>query len=210
MLRKIGCYFLATLIISVSGYVSLGHAQPNQSLPAIVGPQTLPDTTEFYEFFTQGPEDLKGDITGIAAGDTYWVYIFGIDATSITGPPGRQIQFNLQDFETGSSFKHLGISFSLNNISAGGSDLLQCYQSSFSGGFEGLSSHGLVPGELTTGNFDLRFMFAKENSQDGWSVTPFFRLSNGTWTAFFDSSFTSTNAFDFLGAKLVVRFDAGA
>ncbi|MCH9008741.1 hypothetical protein IIA29_12195, partial [candidate division KSB1 bacterium] len=184
------------------------NAQPTKKIPPVaIGAQTLSGvgvTPTFHEFLTQpAPFEWKGNIGGIGVGDAYWIYAMGIDATGITGPAGRQIRFNLQDSETGSSFKHLGISVSLENLLAGGGDLLECYQSNN----DGLSTHVLEPGQLTLSNFDLRFLFTKQASQEGWTITPYYRLSGGEWIVFFDSTFVSSNAFDFLGAKLVVVFD---
>lgn len=182
------------------------HAQPTLTPPVTLGPKTLEGfggSANFHEFFTQPvPFDWKGNIGGIFAGEEYWIYIVGIDATDVTGPNGRQIKFNLQDAEDGSSFKHLGISFSLNNPTAGGGDLLECYQLNGN-----RSTHGLNPGELTTSNFDLRFRFRKESSGDAWDITPYFRLQGGEWTEFFDGGFLGGGAFDFQGAKLTVGFD---
>ncbi|MCZ6820848.1 MAG: hypothetical protein O7G31_15370, partial [Calditrichaeota bacterium] len=195
--------------LALSLFLGAGNvnAQPTKIPPVAIGAQTLSGvgvTPTFHEFLTQpAPFEWKGDIGGIGVGDAYWIYAMGIDATGITGPAGRQIRFNLQDSETGSSFKHLGISVSLENLLAGGGDLLECYQSNN----DGLSTHVLEPGQLTLSNFDLRFLFTKQASQEGWTITPYYRLSGGEWIVFFDSTFVSSNAFDFLGAKLVVVFD---
>ncbi|MFQ5602675.1 MAG: right-handed parallel beta-helix repeat-containing protein [bacterium] len=206
MQKTIGYFLMATLVLFAGGFLTNGNAQPNLIPPVVHGPDTLVGTgnIEVFEFFTQTDTLWKGDIGGIAAGDSYWVYIVGIDASGLTGPNGQQIQFNLQDAADNSTFKHLGISFSLSNPDAGGGGLLECYQSL---GNEGLSTQGLAPGILTADKFDLRFKFKKTIQDTGWTVTPYYRLSGGDWIVFFDGTFTASIAFDFLGAKLIVRFD---
>ncbi len=198
----LACCFIALVFITVPAM-----SEPSLTPTVTVGDTSLSGsgngTPVFHEFFTQAaPSDWKGDITGFADDDTFWVYVIGIDATALTGVQGRRVKFNLQDAETGSSFKHLGISFSLDNPDAGGGDLLECYQSSG----DGLSTHGLVPGELTRDNFDLRFSFTRAAGQ-AWTVAPYFRMEGGSWESFFDGNFTADIPFNFLGAKMVVALD---
>ncbi|MCH7679285.1 hypothetical protein IID10_07950, partial [candidate division KSB1 bacterium] len=201
--------YLSAIILTI-GFVSTGKTQPSKIPPVAVGPQTLSGfggSVGFHEFFTQpGPDSLKGDIFGIAAPDSYWVYVTGIDASGVTGPQGRKIVFNLQDSETGSSFKNLGISFAL-QIPGAGTDFLECYQAD---GIDGISTHGLGLGTLSSATLDLRFLFTKTDSLENWKIRPEFRLNSGSWTLFFDQFFTATESFDFLGAKLTVGFLKGA
>lgn len=206
-------YQFLTILLAVVAFAASGNTQPpptNFVPPVAIGPQNLSFGDDgVHEFLTQEGA-LKGDIGGIVAGEEYWVYIWGIDATSVSGVPGRRVRFHLQDSEDESSFKHLGISFSLQNSQAGGADLLECYQG-IGSTVDGISTHALAPG-LTDEPFDLRFRFTKEEAIDPWTVDPFFRLSGGEWTLFSVGQFTTSanNAFDFLGAKLVVIFDNGA
>ena len=198
----LGCAVVAGAAVSANSPASIP--------PVSVGPKTLtgdgsPPTA--YEFFLQAGSSWKGDIGGIVAGPTYSLGILGIDVTGVTGPAGRGIYFNLQDAESGSTFKHLGIQVILQDAGAGGKALLQCYQSFTS---EGLSSHGFNAGVLTEGDFDLRFDFTKASSGAGWTVTPYYRLSGGCWNQFFDGPFVGSVPFDFLGAKLATVFDHGA
>ena len=193
--------YLSAIILTIFGFVSTGKTQPSKIPPVAVGPQTLPDSVGFYEFFTQ-PNSSNGDITGIAAPDTFYLYVTGIDASGVTGLPGRKIVFNLQDSEAGSSFKNLGISFVLQKLGTG-TDFLECYQAD---GFDGSSTHDLGTGVLSTNILDLRFGFTKTSSTENWTIAPNFRLNSGAWTPFFDGSFTATESFDFLGAKLTVGF----
>jgi nitrous oxidase accessory protein NosD len=155
--------------------------------PASTGPQTLSGFgggAGAHEFILQPGSSWKGDLTGIGAGP------------------------NLQDADTGSHFKCLGINFYLDATGAGGGTLFQCYQQWTA---EGISSHGLNPGDLTADDFDLRFDFTKALTADGWNVTPYFRLSTGSWTLFTDGPFTATvGGIDFDAGKLVVGFDGGA
>jgi hypothetical protein len=160
-----------------------------------------------HEFFLQPGSSWKGDIGGIVAGPTYSLVVLDIDLTSVSGPANRVVYFNLQDAESGSTFKNLGISVRLQQSGAGGQALLQSYQSFTA---DGLSSHGFNAGELTEADLDLRFDFTKASTGAVWTVTPYYRLSGGLWTMFFDGQFTSTAPFDFFGAKLVVGFDSGA
>ncbi len=208
-MKKVAASFslIAFILVVLAGSA---FAAPSKIPPVSLGPKTLtgdgsPPTA--YEFFLQAGSSWKGDIGGIAAGPTYSLIILDIDLTGVTGPAGRQVYFNLQDAESGSTFKHLGISVRLQDTGAGGRALLQCYQSFTS---EGLSSHGFNAGELTENNLDLRFDFTKAASGDVWHVIPYYRLSGGSWTLFFDGAFNGTVAFNFLGAKLAVAFDGGA
>jgi len=204
------CYqFLVVIFLAIHAFTATINAQPSLVPPVAIGPQTLSFGTGVHEFLTQESFPLKGDIRDIIAPpNEYWVYIVGIDATDLTGSAGRRVRFHLQDFEDGSSFKHLGISFSLSNPLVGGGDLLDCFQGP---GQEGQSTHGLFQGELTANTFDLRFQFTKIESEDPWTVTPSFRLSGDEgWTIFEDGAFITTQAFNFVGAKLVVIFDNGA
>ncbi len=196
---------LSSLVVLVMCIAAFGPAvaQPAKTPPVVTGPQTLSGfggNAGLYEFLTQG-ETARGDIGGISTAEDYWVYIVGIDASGVTGPDGRQIQFNLQNTIQGET-EHLGISFSLDNPDIGGFDLLECYQSN--GG--GLLTHGLVSASLDVTVFDLRFNFSKDNAEDGWTVTPYYRLSGGSWTPFSGGSFTGNPAFDFDEAKLTVFF----
>ena len=212
-MRKIlSILFALALVLSFSVVATtpVVAAGPASTPPVTLGPKTLtgdgsPPTA--YEFFLQAGSTWKGDIGGIAAGPTYSLVILDIDLTGVTGPAGRYVYFNLQDAENGSTFKNLGINVILQQVGAGGTALLQCYQSFTS---EGISSHGFNAGELTEHNLDLRFDFSKASSGVGWTVTPYYRLSSGCWSQFFDGTFVSTTSFDFLGAKLVVAFDGGA
>lgn len=197
--------------LGVMAWTGFGQllAQPQLTPPVAIGPQTL--ASGFYEFLTiQGnPSDDNGNIKGvpdgIAAGDTFWVYVTGIDATQVTGVSGGTVKFNLQDSEADSSeFKHIGISFSLLNPSTGGNAILSCYQST-----DDQSDHGLSPSSLTNNEFDLRFSIYKVEANTGWTITPEFRLSSGNWIEFGDGAFTPVVDFDFFGAKLVVSFEDG-
>ena len=104
MMRLRLCAYLSAIILTI-GFVSSASTQilPSKTPPVAVGPDTLSGfggSVGFYDYFTQpAPDSLEGDITGIAAPDTYWVYVTGIDASGVTGPPGRKIFFNLQDSE---------------------------------------------------------------------------------------------------------------
>jgi hypothetical protein len=174
---------------------------PVTTPPVATGSQTLSGfggSAGAHEFFTQvPPSDWKGDIGGIgpSTASTPWRFeVLGIDATGVTGPADRYIYFNIQDSETGSSFKHMGINFHPDSPGAAGGTLFQAYQPFTS---EGISSHGLNSGDLTASNFDLRFDFYKA-------------LAGGRWVPFVDGPFTGSAPFDFLGAKLVVGFDGGA
>jgi hypothetical protein len=214
MKRKV-IYLFVALALLASLAIALvpggpAFAAASKTPPVTLGPETLlgsgtPPTA--FEFFRQTGSSWKGDIAGIIAGPTYTLGIEGINVTGVTGPADRYIYFNLQDAESGSTFKNLGISVRLDATGAGGGTLFQCYQNFTS---DGLSSHGLNPGDLTAGNFSLRFDFTKASAGVGWTVSPYFRLSGGLWTAFFDGPFTATVPFDFLGAKFVAAFDGGA
>jgi len=179
--------------------------------PATVGQQTLAGfggAAGAHEFFLQPGSSWKGDLTGIGAGETWSLVVLGIDATGVTGPADRYIYFNLQDADDGSHYKNLGISFRLDATGASGGTLFQCSQQWTE---DGQSSHGLNPGELTAGHFDLRFDFTKAVFADGWTVTPYYRLDGGAWTIFFDGAFVATaGSIDFDAGKLVVGFDGGA
>lgn len=190
------------------------QAAPMTTPPVQTGPQTLSGFgggAGAHEFFTQAPpNDWKGDIGGIGpstAGTPWRFEVLGIDSTGVTGGADRFIYFNIQDAETGSTFKNLGINFRLDATGAAGGTLFQAYQTFTS---EGITSHGLNPGDLTASDFDLAMEFYKDSAGDGWNVTAFFRLDGDPWTPFFDGPFTGSPAFDFLGAKLVVGFDGGA
>ncbi len=68
------CAYLSAVILMIVGFVSIGKAQPSKIPPVAVGPDTLSGfgTVGFHEFFTQPfPDTSKGDITGIAAPDTF-------------------------------------------------------------------------------------------------------------------------------------------
>jgi hypothetical protein len=204
------CAYVSVLFAALALVVSGALALPAKTPPVTLGLKTLvgsgsPPTA--YEFFRQPGSTYKGDIGGIVAGQNYSLVILDIDLTGVTGPAGRQLYFNLQDAESGSSFKHLGISVRLQDTGAGGRALLQAYQQ-WTG--EGISSHGFNAGDLTESDLDLRFDFTKATSGAGWSVTPYYRLSAGAWTVFYDGSYTGTVSFNFLGAKLVAAFDGGA
>ncbi len=206
-------YQFLTILLALVIFAASGNTQPpehNFVPPVAIGPQNLSFGDDgVHEFLTQ-EGTLKGDIGGIVAGQEYWVYIWGIDASGVSGLPGRRVRFHLQDSENGSSFKHLGISLSLQNSQAGGADLLECYQG-IGSTVDGTSTHALGIGS-TSQKFDLRFRFTKDEASDPWYVEPFFRLNEGEWTLFSVGPFTTSenNAFDFLGAKLVVIFDNGA
>ena len=189
---------------------AIGLAAPAKTPPVTLGPKSLngdgsPPTS--FEYFLQSGSSWKGDIGGITAGPAYSLVVLDINLTGVTGPAGRYVYFNLQDAETGSTFKNLGINVIFQNAGAGGTALLQCYQNFTS---EGLSSHGFNAGVLTEGDLDLRFDFTKASAGVGWSVTPYYRLSGGAWTGFFGGAFTGTVPFDFLGGKLIACFDGGA
>jgi hypothetical protein len=179
--------------------------------PAAVGPQTLAGfggAAGFHEFILQAGSSWKGDLTGIGAGPTWSLVILDIDATGVTGPANRYIYFNLQDADSGSHFKNIGINFYLDATGCAGGTCLQAYQQWT---WEGMSSHGLNPGVLTTSDFDLRFDFTKAATGAGWTITPYFRLAAGTWTLFFGGSFVATvGGIDFDAGKLIVAFDGGA
>jgi nitrous oxidase accessory protein NosD len=179
--------------------------------PAAVGPQTLAGfggAAGAHEFILQAGSSWKGDLTGIGAGPTWSLVILDIDATGVTGPANRFIYFNLQDADSGSHFKNLGINFYLDATGCAGGACLQAYQQWT---WEGMSSHGLNPGVLTTSDFDLRFDFTKAATGAGWTITPYFRLAAGTWTLFFGGSFVATvGGIDFDAGKLIVAFDGGA
>ncbi|MFQ5675782.1 MAG: right-handed parallel beta-helix repeat-containing protein, partial [bacterium] len=203
---------LAVTILAATGLASIGRTAPTKTPPVALGPKTLSgfggQVDQFHEFFTQ-PSSSFGDIGGIVAPDTYWVYITGIDASGVTGLPGREIQFNLQDSEDGSTFKHLGISLSIAEPLADNKDFLRCYQAD---GIDGVSTHILDPNNFSVNNdtLGLRFQFTKTSSPANWKITPYFRINGGAWTIFTDGQFTATQSFDFLGAKLRVGFVDGA
>ncbi len=179
--------------------------------PATVGQQTLAGfggAAGAHEFFLQSGSTWKGDLTGIGAGESWSLVMLGIDVTGVTGPADRYVYFNLQDADDGSHFKNLGVGVYLDATGAAGGTLFQCYQQWTD---DGQSSHGLNPGELTAGHFDLRFDFSKGVFADGWTVTPYYRLDGGVWTVFFDGPFVATvGSIDFNAGKLVVGFDGGA
>jgi len=179
--------------------------------PAAVGPQTLAGfggSAGAHEFLLQAGSSWKGDLTGIGAGPTWSLVILDIDATGVTGPADRFIYFNLQDADSGSHFKNIGINFYLDATGCAGGTCMQAYQQWTS---EGISSHGLNVGVLTTSDFDLRFDFTKAATGNGWFITPYFRLAAGSWTAFSGGSFTaSVGSIDFDAGKLIVGFDGGA
>jgi hypothetical protein len=206
--KQIWCFVLVGMSVLLLTVVA--GAAPTKTPPVTLGAQTLlgdgtPPTA--YEFFRQSGSSWKGDIDAIVAGKTYSLVITGINVTGVTGPANRDVYFNLQDSESGSTFDHLGILAHLDAPGAGGGTLLQCYQNFTA---EGLSSHGLNPGDLTPSDFDLRFDFTKASAGVGWNVTPYFRLHGGSWTPFIDGPFTGTVPFNFVGAKLIVAFDGGA
>ena len=182
-MKKVFMFLLAvTLVLSLSAVASgpVSASGPASTPPVTLGPKTLtgdgsPPTA--YEFFLQAGSSWKGDIGGIVAGPTYSLVILDIDVTGVTGPAGRYVYFNLQDAESGSTFKNLGINVILQQAGAGGTALLQCYQQFTS---EGLSSHGFNAGELTEDDLDLRFDFTKASSGVGWTVTPYYRLTGGS------------------------------
>ncbi|MFH1681446.1 MAG: right-handed parallel beta-helix repeat-containing protein [Candidatus Eisenbacteria bacterium] len=179
--------------------------------PATVGPQTLVGfggAAGGHEFFHQPGSSWKGDLTGIGAGESWSLVVVGIDATGVTGPADRFVYFNLQDADDGSHFKCVGVNFYLDATGCAGGTCLQAYQQWTS---EGMSGHGLNPGVLTTDDFDLRFDFTKAAFGDGWTITPYFRLSGGSWTLFSDGPFVATvGGVDFGAGKLIVGFDGGA
>ncbi|RPH47809.1 MAG: hypothetical protein EHM91_05230, partial [Planctomycetota bacterium] len=179
--------------------------------PATVGPQSLigfGGGAGGHEFFRQPGSSWKGDLTGIGAGETWSLVILGIDATWVTGPADRYIYFNLQDADNASHYKNVGINFYLDATGCAGGTCFQAYQQWTQ---EGMSGHGLNPGELTAGDFDLRFDFTKASFEAGWTITPYFRLSSGSWTLFANGSFVATaGSVDFDAGKLVVGFDGGA
>jgi hypothetical protein len=193
------CYQFLIVPLAIMLFVATGNTQ-SLVPPQATGPQTLSGFTEFFE----QAESNFGDIGGITAGPTYWVYVWGITTSGIPRPSGGIIEFNLADAELGSSFKHLGIGFELVN----GSDRVWCYQSS--GDAE--SSSDFSPGTLTADPFDLRFMFTKQNPTDEWSVTPEYRLNGGNWTLFDDGvlQIPDDRDFEFLGAKLTVAVPTGS
>jgi hypothetical protein len=196
------------LILSVGPAAAAGSTTP----PVSTGPQTLNGfggSAGAHEFFLQTGSTWKGDITGVGAGPVWSLVVEGIDVTGVTGPANRFIYFNLQDADTGSHFKNLGINVRLDATGAGGGTLFQGYQQWTS---EGMSSHGLNVGDLTPGDFDLRLDFTKAATADAFTYTPYYRLAGETmWTEFFDGSFTATvGGVDWNSGKLVVGFDGGA
>jgi len=201
---------LVALAMTLCGAVSAWPAGTTVP-PASLGPKTLAGfggSAGAHEFFLQSGSGWKGDLTGIGAGPTWSMVILDIDVTGVTGPADCVVYFNLQDADDGSHFKNLGISSRLDASGAAGGTLLQCFQQFTS---EGLSSHGLNIGELTPADFDLRFDFTKAVTGDGWTVTPYFRLSGGVWTQFFDGPFTATvGGIDFDAGKIAIGFDSGA
>ena len=203
--------FVFGLMLLYACYPGLAAGSGTLTPPATTGPQTLSGfggAAGAHEFFLQSGSSWKGDLTGIGAGHAWSLVIIGVDASGVTGPADRYVYFNLQDADNGSHYKNLGISFRLDASGAGGGTLLQCYQQWTA---EGQSSHGLNPGELTAGHFDLRFDFTKTDFADGWTLTPYFRLQGGVWTAFYDGPFTATvGGVDFNAGKLIVGFDGGA
>lgn len=206
---------MVALALTVAGMLATAtvHAVPSTFPPVQTGPLSLSGFgggAGAHEFFTQASATWKGDIGGIgpSSSETPWRFeILGIDATGVTGPADRFIYFNIQDSETGSTFKNLGINFRLDASGAAGGTLLQAYQTFTS---EGISSHGLNIGDLTASDFDLRFDFYKDLAGDVWIVSPSYQLAGGGWNPFFDGPFDGTVPFDFLGAKLIVAFDGGA
>jgi len=208
MKTRLIAFGLAVLFAAIPGFaLAAGTTSP----PATVGPQVLSGfggAAGAHEFFLLSGSTWKGDLAGIGAGPVWSLVILGVDATGVTGPTDRYIYFNLQDADNGSHYKNLGINFRLEAAGASGGTLLQCYQQWTS---EGQSSHGLNPGDLTTDHFDLRFDFTKDTFEDGWTVTPYFRLENQGWTAFYGGPFTATaGQIDFNAGKLIVGFDGGA
>ncbi len=195
------------VVISAATLMAAGVTLP----PATVGQQSLAGfggSAGAHEFFLQTGSTWKGDLTGIGAGEQWSLVVLGIDATGVTGPADRYVYFNLQDADDGSHYKNLGVSVYLDATGASGGTLFQCYQQWTA---DGQSSHGLNPGELTAGHFDLRFDFTKAAFADGWSITPYYRLDGGVWTVFFDGSFVAgVGSIDFNSGKLVVGFDGGA
>ncbi len=204
-------YAVLQMLLIVLGASLSAWAAGTTIAPATLGSKTLlgfGGSAGAHEFFLQEGSSWKGDLTGIGAGPTWSMVILDIDATGVTGPADRIVYFNLQDADNGSHFKNLGISCRLDASGAAGGTLLQCYQQFTS---EGLSSHGLNIGELTASDFDLRFDFTKAVTGDGWTVTPYFRLSGEAWTLFFDGAFTATvGGIDFDAGKIAVGFDSGA
>ncbi|MFQ5650560.1 MAG: FlgD immunoglobulin-like domain containing protein [bacterium] len=207
MLRKL---FSSSLILvsCITLFTANIFAQPTLTPPAVTGPDSLigfEGQSEHHEFLTQ-TNSSRGDIKDVFPGQDYWIYVVGIDASGVTGPAGRKIQFNLQNTVSGFT-KHLGISVSLDNPGVGGADLLECYQSD---GVEGISSHGFFDPELDTTIFDVRFQFTKAQQGDFWTVTPWFRLPGQSWQQFEDGVFTGTVVFDFDEARLDVWFKSSA
>ncbi len=207
MHRRIILYGVIWFMV-MSGF---GHAAGTMSPPATVGPQTLSGfggSAGAHEFFLQDGSSWKGNLTGIGAGPAWSLVVLGIDASAVTGPADRYIYFNLQDADDGSHFKNIGINFYLDATGAGGGTLFQCYQDWTN---DGLSSHGLNSGELTDTHFDLRFDFTKAAFEDGWTMTPSYRLDGGVWVEFSEGPFTATvGSIDFDAGKLIVGFDGGA
>lgn len=198
----------ALLILSAGPAAAAGSTTP----PVSTGPQTLSGfggSAGAHEFFLQPGSSWMGDITGVGAGPSWSLVVEGIDATGVTGSPDRFIYFNLQDADNGSHFKTLGINVRLEASGAAGGTLFQGYQQWTD---EGMSSHGLNPGVLTTGDFDLRLDFTKAATADAFTYTPYFRLAGeSTWTVFIDGPFTATvGDVDWNSGKLAVGFDGGA
>ena len=166
--------------------------------PEETGPQTFTNPgeeyTKLYQFYT-----WPNFLTGMYAGTPWRLEVTGIDVTGVysagTGTWPSKVSFQLANVEYGSPDVWNSLDIEIVPGFGTAADALQCMESHPA--WSMISSHTLGSGEMTADDIDLRLDFYKANDTDPWTVTPSYRMSDGTWTTFSGGTGTSTNSWDF-------------
>lgn len=177
--------------------------------PVATGPLTFSDPTpgvaddnNVGKFFLEPGSSFRGNL-GIRQKIDWSLQILGIDLSELVGPGGSGtfVRFGVQNAAGG--FNSLMIQVIKDHFGAGG-HLLQSVEGF---PFTVESSHGFNAGDVP-GEFDLRLDFVQSSSGGTWQVTPQYRLPGGSWTTFFDGTWTSSASWNI--TKGLVFVDMGA